>query len=102
MDPIVLAFVAYVLGGIGRTAYAFVFKALETSELQFDQKYWFTMLLSILLTIVASPLTFVNVIIPVGSESYILLTSFAMGWAANDVINRPVSYLSKVQLKERA
>lgn len=100
MDPIILAFIAYILGASGRTSYAFIFKMLQDQALRFDQKYWFTMLLSILLTIIASPVTFVNVVIPVGSETYIILTSFAMGWAANDIVNRPISFLAHLKKKE--
>lgn len=99
LDPIILAFVAYILGGIGRTSYAFIFKALKDQAIRFDQKYWFTMLLSILLTIIASPVTFVNVVIPIGAETYIILTSFAMGWAANDIVNRPISFLASRENK---
>jgi len=96
MDQLTLTFFGVMLGALGMTAYNFIWKIMENPELAFDKKYLLSMLLSILLTIITSPLLFLTVQIPTTTEgtTFLLLTSFAIGFTANSIANRPVSFFA--------
>lgn len=94
MDPILLAFIFFALGAVGKTVYDYLWKIIENPDLAFDVKYLMTMLVSILLTILTSPVAFLNVTIPVDGTAFIMLSSFAMGFTMNHLVNRPVSYFA--------
>jgi hypothetical protein len=95
MDPILIAFLGYVLGALFRTLYDFLFKLLEAPETKFDQKYTVTMLISIILTLMSSVVTFSTLQLPVGMPYQILLLSITMGFAVNHLVNKPVAYLAE-------
>lgn len=96
MDQLTLSFLGFILGAIGATVYPYGWKIMENPELIFDKKYAVTMLMSILLTIIVSPMVFLTVQIPVTAEGtlFILTASFSMGFTTNSVVNRPVSFLA--------
>ena len=98
MDIYILSFLGIILGSIFLTIYNYLWKILRDSDVRFDLKFCITMLVSILLTITATPLIFLNVTIPVGSDFYVFISMIAIGFTMNHVINKPVSYF----LKERA
>jgi len=95
MDIYLLSFMGIVVGSIFLTIYNYLWKLLADPDLAFDQKYWITMLVAVLLTIMSTPLLFLNVDIPLGSDFYVFITMVAYGFTVNQVINKPVSYLVK-------
>ena len=95
MDIYLLSFMGIVVGSIFLTVYNYLWKILSDSHLRFDQKYLITMLVSILLTIMATPLIFLNVTIPLGSDFYVFMSMIAIGFTVNHVINKPVAYFLK-------
>ena len=95
MDIYILSFVGIVLGSIFLTIYNYLWKILGDSNLRFDQKYLITMLVSILLSIMATPLIFLNVTIPLGSDFYVFISMAAIGFTVNHVINKPVAHFLK-------
>lgn len=101
MDQLTLSFLGVMLGTIGATIYPFAWKIMENPELAFDKKYAITMLMSILLTITTSPMVFLTVQIPTTAEGtmFLLATSFAIGFTANSIVNRPVSFFANKVVK---
>lgn len=96
MDQLTLSFFGFMAGTLGWTLYGFIWKVMENPELAFDKKYLLTMLLSMLLTIITSPMLFLSVQIPLTATGtlFILLTSFSMGFTTNALTNKPVSFFS--------
>jgi len=102
MDIYLLMLIAVCAGAAGRTLYHYLFKVLDNPGLAFDKKYIVTMLIAVLMTIMSSPLLLLNVTIPQGSDGYIAIATFAIGWTSNDVLNPPVSLAANTitKLKE--
>ena len=98
MDIYILSFLGIVVGSIFVTVYNYFWKILRDSDVRFDLKYCITMLISILLTITATPLIFLNVTVPLGSDFYVFMSMVAIGFTVNHLINKPVSYF----MRERA
>ena len=98
MDVYILSFLGIVVGSIFVTVYNYFWKILRDSDVRFDLKYCITMLISILLTITATPLIFLNVTVPLGSDFYVFMSMVAIGFTVNHLINKPVSYF----MRERA
>ena len=95
MDPTILAFLGYLIGGLFRTLYDFLWKAIDNPDLVFNQKYLATMLISVILSILSATVTFTTITIPVDGTSYIMLTCVTIGFTMNHLINKPIDYLSK-------
>lgn len=95
MDILIVAFLGFVLGAIGRTAYDWLFKALGDPAFKFDSKYVASMLISIILSFITASVTFSTVTLPIGSEYFVLFAMVSEGYLINDVVNKPISYLSK-------
>jgi hypothetical protein len=94
MDPILLALIGYVLGAVGRTVYDYLLKKLQDDNLSFDPKFYATMIISILLTMMTAVFTF-----PVsqvfGSEPIlVLLAASSQGFAVNHITNGLVSLVT--------
>lgn len=96
LDIYILILLAVMAGGIGRTLYHFLFKVLNDPSLAFDKKYLITMLIAVLMTIMSTPLLLVNVEIPQGSEFFVLISMYSLGWFSNDLLNPPISTLSNI------
>ena len=94
MDPIVLAFVGYLVGALFRTLYDFLWKAMDHPEIVFDRKYLASMLISIILSLISSVVTFTTIQVPVDGATYILLATVAIGFTMNHLVNKPIDYLS--------
>ena len=95
MDPIILAFLGYLIGALFRTLYHYLWKAVDNPEMVFDQKYLATMLISVILSIMSAAVTFTTISIPVDGAAYILLAAIPLGYMANDIVNKPVDHMSK-------
>jgi H+/Cl- antiporter ClcA len=95
MDILIVAFLGYIAGAVGRTAYDWLFKALSDPEFKFDSKYIASMLISIILSFITASVTFSTVTLPEGSEFYVMLASVSQGYLLTDVVNKPISYLNK-------
>jgi hypothetical protein len=100
MDLVLVAFVCFALGAIVRTMYGFLAKILTTpeNELKFDAKYWATLIVSIMTSLMASAGAFMVYPIPQGVPViYIVLGSLSAGYALNDGINRTTSTILEVR-----
>lgn len=96
MDLLFTIILLVVIGAGSRTVYRFALKIIKNPDTAFEKKYLLTMLLSILLTITAAPLLLLNVTIPHGSDLFIQISMFCIGWTANDIINPIVSLASNI------
>lgn len=101
MDPLLVAFLAYVLGCLARTVYDALFKYLEDPALQWDQRYTITLLISIILSLILSAVTFPLDLVPSGSPAQIFLSSLTMGFMVNHVVNKGISYLAQAKTPEK-
>jgi hypothetical protein len=95
MDPLLLAFIGYILGALGRTFYDFLFKLLEDKTIKWDQTYTVTMLISIILTFISAAVTFPLGIVLPDNPIVILLTTAPMGFTVNHLVNKPAAYLAE-------
>jgi hypothetical protein len=97
LDPVLLAFIGYILGAVGRTVYGFLAKILESDEdVTFDKKYYATMLSAIIISLLTATATFSQVDIPTAlSTTSLLLYTFTFGYTANSVINTGISIITK-------
>jgi len=98
----VLSFIMLTVGAVVKTLYDFGFKIVEDPNLAFDRKYIVTMLLAIFGTIALSPLLFLNVTIPQGSEAFIAISMYCIGFTGNHMLNRPVSLAARIIEKARS
>lgn len=98
LDLYTWAFIAYVVGTLLRTIYAYLWKMLETPDLSFDKKYWVTMIISIILSVIVATTTFMGVIEQIPdtgvNRTFLFFTFLSLGYALNDLVNRPVTYLA--------
>jgi uncharacterized membrane protein YoaK (UPF0700 family) len=101
MDPLLVAFLAYVLGCLARTVYDALFKYLEDPAMTWDQKYTITLLISIILSLILSAVTFPLDLVPSGSAAQVFLASLTMGFAVNHVVNKGVNYLASQKTTEK-
>jgi len=95
MDPILLAFLGYILGCLGRTTYDALFKYLETPDTTWNQKYTVSLLISVILTLIMSAATFPLDIVPTGNPSTVLLSTVTMGFTVNHLVNKGIAFLSQ-------
>jgi len=95
LDPVLIAFLGYVLGCLGRTTYDALFKYLESPDTTWNQKYTMSLLISIILTLILSAASFPLDFMPAGSPTSILLSTFTMGFTVNHVVNKAISYSGK-------
>jgi magnesium-transporting ATPase (P-type) len=97
MDIVLIAFIGYVLGAIGRTTYDYLIKKLANEELTFDNTFIATMLISIILTLITATFTFPSTQV-FGTEPFkVMFAAGAQGFAINHVLNGLVTY----QMKKR-
>lgn len=94
MDLILVGFIGYVVGGVFRTSYDFLFKMLDEPALTFNRQYIVTMLISIILSFMSAAVTFSGIVLPPGSEGVVFVATLAQGFMVNHLINKPVAYLS--------
>lgn len=94
MDIVLVGFIGYVVGGVFRTTYDFLFKMLEDPDLALDRRYVVTMLISIILSFMSAAVTFSGIVLPPGSEGVVFVATLAQGFMVNHIINKSVTYLS--------
>lgn len=95
MDPLIIAFIGYILGALFRTFYDFLFKLLKDPSTSWDQKYTVTLLISIILTFISAAVTFpLGMVLP-SEPVVILLTTIPMGFTVNHAINKAAAFLTK-------
>lgn len=98
MDVLIIAFVGYVVGGIGRTVYDFLWKLLDDPKAVWDQKYTITFLISTIISFISAVALFSTVQIPpdlaVSSQFSIFIITFTQGFTINHLVNKPITYLT--------
>jgi len=101
MDNLIYALIFYVLGAVVRTVYGFMAKIVTSnnSELQFDAKYWATMVMSIIVSFMGAIGTFALVIPPDISSVAVFLMAFPSGYAINDATNRGIGLVQGATAK---
>lgn len=96
IDIYTLGFIAYLVGTLFRTLYGYLWKMLENPDLSFDKKYWVTMIISMILSIIIAFTTFMGVLEQLPdtdvNRTFVFFTFVSLGYALNDMVNRPVSY----------
>lgn len=100
MDTLLIALIFYIAGAITRTLVAYLLKVLSTpdDQLKFDTKYWVTLIISIVLTIVTGIGAFsaVSSTIPVGASILaVFMMTFPAGYAISDLTNRGVNTIQE-------
>ena len=92
MDNLVYALIFYVLGAVVRTVYGFMAKIVSSNnnDMQFDAKYWATMVMSIIVSFMGAVGTFALVVPPDMNVVAVFLMAFPSGYAVNDAANRGV------------
>ena len=98
------ALIFYCLGAITPTVYGFMAKIVTSGEndLQFDAKYWATMVMSIIVSFMGAIGTFALVIPPGINLVAVFLMAFPSGYALNDAANRGISLVQGVAAKAGA
>jgi len=99
MDIILIAFLGYMLGCVGRTFYDYLWKILEKPDLTFDTKYIVSMIISIILSFLMAMVTFTSLTMPVDGAITAFFLAFTSGFTINHLVNKGVSYLSEAGRK---
>ena len=99
MDIFIVALIGYILGGVLRTTYDYLWKIMEVPELIFDKKFVATMIIAIVITIISALVVFptITVYIHYDTLSWTLVSCIGIGFMANHLINKPVSYLAELR-----
>ena len=95
MDPILVAFLGYILGCVFRTTYDYLWKKLEADDVTFDPKYWTTMIISVILSIMTAMVTFSEYAWPGVDQASLFFQALTTGFTLNHIVNKPISYLAK-------
>jgi len=101
MDNLMWALIFYIAGAVIRTSYGFLAKiaTTPTNELQFDVKYWATMIMSIIVSFMGAIGTFALVIPPGINLVAVFLMAFPSGYALNDAANRGINLVQGISAK---
>jgi hypothetical protein len=98
MDVMFLVFLGFLLGAVSYTAYSYVWQ-WRKGKAGFSWLSFASMLLSVLIDVVASPLLNVPGTVPLVlrglGSGYVLLSSFAFGVMVNFFVAKPLAYFSK-------
>lgn len=93
LNVIIALIVSLVVGAVAYTLWTWLWKKLKDPATEFDKSYLYSMLVSILLTIVALPFFLNNKPIPNMLLGFVIVGSGAIGFAANALFNTPLTYL---------
>ena len=101
MDNLLYPLIFYVLGAVVSTVYGFMAKIItsDNSALQFDAKYWATMVMSIIVSFMGAIGTFALVVPPGINLVAVFLMAFPSGYALNDAANRGIGLVQGVAAK---
>jgi hypothetical protein len=101
MDNLMLALIFYIAGAVIRTAYGFLAKiaTTPTNELQFDVKYWATMIMSIIVSFMGAIGTFALVIPPGINLVAVFLMAFPSSYTLNDAANRGINLVQTISAR---
>jgi len=96
LEPILLALIGYVVGGLLRTAYDYLWHILDDPTATWDQKYTVTFLIATILSFISALVTFSSIEIPtqLGTTGILILT-ISQGFMVNHLVNKPVTYLAE-------
>ena len=97
MDVALVVLACVVLGALAQTLVRFLSKIIQSANpVSFDVKYWATMALSIILTLIAALGVFMVFPIPEGLPLvYIAVSALLAGFASNVVVNLTVDTVAK-------
>lgn len=89
---IVWVIVSLLLGALAFTLWNWFWKKIKEPNITFSKSYLFSMLIAMLLSVIAVPFVLSNQIIPDNILPFIIVASVAVGFAANALINTPLTY----------
>lgn len=105
---IIAAIVTVIIGALSQTGYSFFWKWYSKKYLKttaavavsFDKTYLYSALIAAFITIMSTPLFFIPGALPlavIGSIGlvYVAVSGFSVGFTANLLINKPVTYMVK-------
>ncbi len=94
-QAIYIAIAGFICGAIIETGISYAWKRYQDPEEKFNSIYFLSMLISILLTVLLSPLLLIGNLPTDASELYTIITMGAVGFTANAILNKPISYVIK-------
>lgn len=95
MDVVLIALLGYVAGAVFRTTYDYLWKAMEDPDAVFDQKFVFSMVVSVILSVMSAMVTFTSLTVPLDGSTYVFISALTTGFMVTHLVNKPISYLSK-------
>jgi hypothetical protein len=96
MDIVTYALIGYILGAIGRTVFDFLLKKLQNDDMTFDPKFYATMIISIILTMIVSAFTFPISQVFGSDPASVLIAAGSQGFAINHIVNSLVTLQGKM------
>lgn len=93
MNPILWVIISILLGATTYTLWGYLWKKFKDPSIPFELSYLYSLLISMLITIISIPLVLNNQAIPDTLLSFIIVGCFAMGFAVNCLINTPLTYM---------
>ena len=97
MDTLVIAFLLYLIGALVRTVYGYLGKIVTepAGTINFNAKYWATLILSIIGSMMAAAAVFPTLPLQTNVPLlYVALASLTSGYAFNDMINRGIGIVA--------
>lgn len=100
MDSYLVLFLGFLVGAIANTVYAYAFKKQADGSISFDKTYLYTMIATVVVAMVTSPVTFqasglVEMYMSMPSLDLgtfmMFLSAFGVGFSGNYALNKPVS-----------
>ncbi len=92
-SQVLILFVCFTLGAILRTVWGYLWKYLETNELEWDNRYTATMIISIIVTFIFSITTFASLDFPTEWSSMHAFGFVSIGFTTNTLFDSAVSHM---------
>jgi len=98
MNPIIWVILSLIAGPLIYTVWSFTWARIKDATTPFDKSYLFSMLITMIVSIIVVPYLLNNQIIPESILPLIVVGCTAIGYTINAIINTPLTY-SKNQMK---
>jgi hypothetical protein len=84
--------VSLIFGSLAFTLWNWLWKKIKEAGTAFNKSYLFSMLIAMLLSVIAVPFVLSNQMVPDNILPFLIVASAAIGFAANALINTPLTY----------
>jgi hypothetical protein len=88
---LLILFGCFTIGAVLRTMWGYLWKFIETDELEWDNRYTATMVISIIMSFIFAITTFASLEFPAVWEPMHSFGFIALGFTMNALINSPIS-----------